>query len=320
MGRKNLFFVIAISCLVLTACGTKEEVQQVAVLASFVQNESVEHSIDSLYAHEEPLITRENVYVDNELVYYTTYEYDNKNRYSMVCRYQKNVETYELELSTKEKYTYDDYFCYREKVYVQKNGLITKDIYDLHGNVIYTQVPINGNTDVRTMTCSYRYPIDTPTVQEEYCYVGEGMGFSHYMLQQFNEFGEEIYRVRQYDDGISTRETEYTYDSEGRILTQKITDNIDNIGYKNSNIINISYSYNKEGKVSEKVQESTEYNGSLVEMSTIEKINYQYDEQGRLVSEERRHTIDLEERERELAMIIVYEYEKDLTQQPDIWL
>lgn len=269
----------------------------------------VSRSIDDLYAQKEPLVARENIFNDeNDLVQYMTYEYDENNRYSTVSTYQKNSDTKEMELFTTEKYTYDDYFCYKETVYASNDNLTTKDVYDLHGNVILAQLADMEKNDVTTNTYSYRYTVDTKDTEEEYCYSGEGMVLSHYFVKHFNEHGDEIYSLRQDDFDCFARNTAYSYDAEGRIVSKAITDNdIDFLGEQISTC-NYTYTYNQKGQLVKETNESCNDKDALAKPCTNETISYEYDDSGRLL-EKRRVTVSENEAAGKEEKKFVYTYE-----------
>lgn len=313
MRRRSFVIVMVLIIVLLTGCSERKEMQFVKAEPLMNEDTGVKRkvrSIDELWTHSEPLVRRENVYdlSDGELEEYFVYEYDENNRYTTVLHYEKNEETQEMELIYREDFVYDDYFCYKDTTYAQQNGLLKRYIYDLHGNVILIDRQERGYSDAVTLTYMYRYPVDTETRQEEYCYTGEGAVFGHYTLKLFNEYGDLVYTMIQYDDSLHMENTEYSYDAEGRMETKTITNTIQEIWGEYTTFTDIVYQYDEKGYL---ITE-TEVRGVIEseETSIKEVRTYEYDEHGRLIRMKRCYNL-IEEysEETEYGVIIEYEYE-----------
>ena len=271
--KKHYFLGIMIISLVLTGCGKEPE--------TYYPGETLVRSIDDLYVHEKPLVKRMNAYNDNggelKLSGYILYEYDEKNRYKTVYYYNKNAQTKEMEYTYREEYEYDDYFCYVTGMYPQHNNLKAQHIYDLHGNAILDEIPADWDySDTETVFHTYKYSVDTDEMQEEYCYEGEGVDFSHHKISYYNQQGDEIYEMYMYGkNSIKTTSTDYEYDAEGRKLSETRTCCWNDRSGKEDYSVTTSYTYDAIGRlITEKCVSSGMFNRSK-DQTTI--CAYEYD-------------------------------------------
>lgn len=318
MKRILSIVTIVMICIEMCSCGSENVIEKKYVQSSQAvedinleqrgQNESIERSIDELYSHNEPLVIRENVYYGGVLIQYTTYEYDDRNRYITVCYYQINPKNYKVDLCIKEKYEYDEFFCYKETTHV-KNNYTTEDIYDLHGNEILAQTVDEDYEHINTQQYIYKYIADTAMMQEEYCYAGEEMRFAYHMVKRSDEYGNETFLLKQNRRETYIRKTDYTYDSDGNVLEQTIADEKENIQEDiEKNILYVTYAYDEEGKLTDEVQKLVMEPDVCDGIGSIERHTYEYDSQGRLVRDTKNTVYEAEYHGDEPVEVTEYVY------------
>jgi len=298
-GNETIMKNITISALLmlllmgLTGCTLKSEYrEQYRVLSEeekekldLRQNEDpVTHSIDDICVHEEPLVSVEKIYDESgKMVQYFTYEYDDHNRYTRVCSYELNEQSGEMELFLKDEYTYEDCFYTQKTTYVQNNGLVTRSIYDLHNNEILSQVPDEDYKNIVTRTFKYDYPVDTRQTLESNRYMDEEMYFVDHAVYRFNEYGDEVFFMRQTCKRSCTRDTCYEYDDEGKVLYRSLTYKENTLGSIEESLSNTSFSYDEAGNLIKEVEKFTTDIYSEFVMDTTNTTEYEYDERNRLI-------------------------------------
>lgn len=299
---KKIFLVSVISLMIfaVSGCGRNNEIQN-SKSPSLSSEEIVNRdlaesgisrmrSIDDICVCTEPLVYREHVYNESgELVQYYQYEYDEFNRYKTVYNYQKNPETSEMVLFLQEDYSYDDYFYYKNTTYVQNEGLVTQDIYDTHNNIVMTQMPNKQYDDVSTITYTYKYPTDTNSVEEEYAYWGEGVNFSHYTIRRFNEYGDTVYIMTQYDDSVTTSTYEYEYDQENRMISMRENYVDEDIYGEDTSDYETVFTYDDAGLLISEEENYVSNDNSYYEIHSNKIIQFEYDDFGRLAKKITRH-------------------------------
>lgn len=293
MKKMLAMLVVSLIIFVISGCG-KNEIQnrksQSLSKEEIVNFDLAEkgiarvRSIDEICIHAAPLVYKENVYDESgELIQYIQYEYDEYNRYKTIYNYQKNPQSSEMVLFLQEDLSYDEYFYYRNTTYVQAGGLVTQDIYDTHNNIVMTQIPNKYFDDVSTLTYTYKYPTDTDKIEEEYTYRGEKAVFSHYTIRQFNEYGDLVYIMTQYDDSISTKTYEYQYDREGH-MTSKYETYIDQGLYgEDKSSSKTIYIYDDQGRLISEKEDYVLNEGTYFGINASEIRKFEYDNMGRLV-------------------------------------
>lgn len=292
MKKLLAILVISLMIFIISGCSKNDEIQnrkshslsseEIVNLDLVESGITRQRSIDDICVHEEPLVYKENVYNESGvLVQYIQYEYDEKNRYKTIYNYQKKVDTPEMELFLQEDYSYDEYFYYKRTTYVQRGGLVTQDIYDTHNNIVMTQIPDKQFENVSTLTYTYKYPMDTVRTEEEYAYVGEGVNFSHYTIRRFNEYGDEMYSMTRYNDGVFTMNKKYEYDQAGRMISmQRIYSDEDIFGEDRSYLETI-YTYDAMGNLMS--EEDSYISEAYADNYSVETRQFIYDDMGRLI-------------------------------------
>jgi len=301
MKKILVVFFTGLMILMVSGCGKNDEIQN-----RKAQNLSSEEiinldlsengtdrmlSINDICVHTEPLVYKENIFNESgELVQFIQYEYDECNRYKTIYNYQKNPQNSEMVLFLQEDYSYDEYFYYKLTTYVQNGGLVTQDIYDTHNNIVMAQMPNRKYDGVSTVTYTYKYPIDTEKVAEEYAYVGESIYFSHYTVSHFNEYGDETYVMTRYDDSIDTETYDYNYDSDGRMLSKYETRIEEDIYGEEKSTFKTVYTYDEKGLlISEEENYVLNEDNLFMEICSSETRHFEYDDMGRLIKKETRH-------------------------------
>lgn len=321
MKKLLLVSVISLMILAVSVCGKNNEIQnskspnlsieEIVNLDLAESGIARKRSIDDICVHTEPLVYKENVYNESgELVQYYQYEYDEFNRYKTVYNYQKNPETSEMVLFLQEDYSYDDYFYYKNTTYVQNGGLVTQDIYDTHNNIVMTQMPNKRYDDVSTITYTYKYPTDTDSVEEEYAYWGEGVNFSHYTIRRFNEYGDTLYIMIQYDDSVTTTTYEYAYDQENRMISMNKNYVYEDIYGEDTSDYETVFTYDDDGLLVSEEENYVLNDNSNYEIRSNKKIQFEYDDCGRLAKKITRHYSQFDESV--YSVEYIYEHESEL--------
>lgn len=292
--KRMLAVVVSLMVATLSGCGTNEiqnsrsqslSNEEVIALDLSENGLAKEKTINDICVHSEPLIYKENIYNESgELVQFYLYEYDEFNRYKTIYNYQKNPLTPEMILCVQEDFSYDEYFYYKETTYWQDDGLVTQDIYDTHDNIIMTQKVDRYNGTISNITYTYKYPTDT-YMTEEYAYRGEGVNFAYYTIKRFNEFGDVVYIMTQYDDSVTTRSYEYEYDQAGCLVAiwERSTDE-DMFGTDRS-ILETVYDYDEQGLLISEEKNYILNEASYSDIFSNEIKQYEYDDEGRLITE-----------------------------------
>ena len=245
---------------------------------------SKERSIDELCVHQEPLVSRENIFNGNGvLTEYFTYEYDEKNRYRTVCDYQEDPVTHELELWSRDEYSYDDYVYYKDTFYAQKGNLVTHHIYDAHDNLIYDQTPNSDFTEISSMTYFYRYPVDTDSESEELQYLGEKLLFSNHKEKRFNEHGDEVFELSYSGDKSEYTNTVYKYDSKGRVISKIKNEKNKGMTEDDQAVYATTYTYDFGGKLDREIEKGQFIREGVINFNSEKKVFYEYDKDERLI-------------------------------------
>lgn len=294
---KRVLEAVAVSLIVvaLSGCGNNEiqnsksqslSNEEVIALDLSEKGQAKERSINDICVHSEPLIYKENIYNEfGELVQFYLYEYDEFNRYKTIYNYQKDPLTPEMILYVQEDFSYDEYFYYKKTTYWQDDGLVTQDIYDTHDNVILTQKVDRYNGTISNITYTYKYLTDTYMSEEEYAYRGEGVSFAYYTVKRFNEFGDVVYIMTQYDDSVTTSSYEYEYDQAGSVVSMlEIYTDEDMFGTDRS-ILNTVYDYDEQGLLISEEEYYILNEASYSDDFANEIKQYEYDDEGRLITE-----------------------------------
>lgn len=316
MKRTFEFTILFVLLMLLTGCtGRNNNEMKIAALTSAElatynledTSSNRTRNIDDICTHAEPLVMQEVIYDESdEIVQINKFEYDEQNRYDIVYSFQKNTEDGELELFIQEKYSYDEFSYSIETTYFTKNGLVTRNVYDLHNQLIIEEIPDKGYEHAITNSFTHSYVKDTAQVEEDYCYRGEGHEDYYHSLKRYNQNGDEIYYMVQYDPlEIHTRNMEYYYDDGGRIGVKVTVDGSSMDEY--TNIENKSFTYNSDGQVTREYTTGILNKGSDYEISFVEDINNTYDEEGRLISKKTDYSNN---RGMDTSTLIVYEYDE----------
>ena len=199
--RKILAFMVVVTALLLTGCGSNikqvENVESVPASNGDIRDflsvgtEQQGKSTEEVFSISGPLVKRE--IIQNELgqvIQISNYEYDDRNRYSRVETVQYVAETGNIESSYVDEYSYDEFFLYHTQTVWGERSKTSYDVRDTYNNIILLRV--DNGSDSRTVTYTYDYTCDTNLRHEEYCYSGEGLNFSHYIVKSYNKMGDEI--------------------------------------------------------------------------------------------------------------------------------
>lgn len=318
---KNITYsaILLIALLTLTGCESKKQnIENLRILSETEKSaldlkqddKQRERSIDDLCAHEEPLVLLEKIYNENdEMVQFITYEYDDKNRYTTVKIFEFNPDIKEMDLSIIENYSYDEYSYSKDVIYLNKNGLVAHYDYDLHGNELVALAPNEDYDGLESYVFKYKYPVDTKRTTEEYCYMGEGISFMDYSVYRYNEKGDETFYMRERVRTVVSRQTEYEYDTDGKMLSKSSCYTESSLGREDESIYNTSYSYNEEGWLIQEVEEDTLYMYTSDEINVVDTIDYQYDDLGRVIYKREHQVAEGEYYEKvEESMSTAYEY------------
>lgn len=328
--KKRLYtIIILLLSVMLTGCGATEPEQENALDLSeeklwrtdFTEyGDDKVRSINDICVIPGPLVRRETTYVKNDGDDFTwinefVYEYDSENRYARIRYSYKNPESDEMELDYITTYSYDYSLYYVDTTYVQLNNIVTHQIYDAHGNEIFGQMLTSKDeeAEIVTHTYTYDYVCDGQYREEEYCYVGKDD--LHHAMQLYNENGDVTYKIIQFaDDTTSTTTTEYEYNEQKQIIhaVSEIDHDISNF---KTTMRECSYTYDENGYLIREFIRIVE--GDVYEDSE-ETIQYQYDEEGRMVRKEYQKTTYIQGTEdvlRESLSVTVYEYDLEPTQQ-----
>jgi len=299
--KKTYFLpILSVLLLALPGCAKTEQVTSRPVLSleedtglkvamvddAKVENSSISRNMVDLAVQSEPLVVRKNTYNSYGFICDSDeYEYDEYNRVKKRSRYHYNNDMRKLELTETDDYSYDDYFIYVDTTHENKNGEVTSEVFDLHGNpIVMTIEPEEGseNEEYSTEVFTFRYPTDTERAQEEYCYEGEEMKFMHHALKRFNDRGDEIFSMTERRNMVKTWKTSPVYDDEGKIIHKDIVHEVEGIADASKKHGTVDYTYDEEGRITS-MHEVYIWEDVWEEQFNSDKlIEYGYDLEGRL--------------------------------------
>lgn len=301
---------ILLMCLsfALMGCGKEDNTQietneEQTISSVFQVDQTIDRSLDDITVHREPLIKRETIYYfSSGYRYIVEYTYDSKNRYSKIQQNVIEPNQEEQVINWIAEYSYDDYFYYVTTTYLQKENMVTTDIYDIYNNPVQSQY--EGLNGMITEFSQYKYLCDTKEKQEVITYIkreDEVEWEYRHSIKAFNEQGDMIYCINQVGNSCFYEEVyEYEYDKDNRIVYSYMTSDY-------LSTVEIHNSYDDKGRLIETV-ENHEQQGEENFWGNKRQviITYEYDECDRLVKKEKSRLNEDDEKRKDI--VIVYEY------------